>query len=146
MAGPAAQAEALTLEVLAGLPHVVLATEQEDRVIDGRVTDGGLERRVAWADDEALNEAVTDQGWSRTISLTTQDAVSALAVASRTDMVALAPRRLASALAEHYGLKLFEPPYQTTPSAIEALWRRDLSESAPIEWLRGCLRAAAAEL
>jgi DNA-binding transcriptional LysR family regulator len=143
---PAAQSDLLTLEVLAALPHVILATEQEDRVIDGRVTDGGLERRVAWADDEALNEAVSEQGWSRTISLTTQDALSGLAVASRTDMAALAPRRLASAFAEHYGLRLFEPPYTAPPSAIEALWRRDLSESAPIEWLRGCLRAAAAEL
>jgi DNA-binding transcriptional LysR family regulator len=142
---PAARSGKLTLEALAKLPHAILAGAEEDRMIDGRVSEGGLERRVAWADDGALEKALSGRV-TRTISLTTQDAISALAVASRTDMAALAPRRLASAFAEQYGLKLFEPPYRSPPSTIEAIWRRDLTESAPIDWLRGRLRAAAAEL
>ena len=143
---PAARSGRLTLEALSKLPHAILAGAEEDRMIDGRVSEGGLERRVAWADDGAIEKALADRDRSRTVSLTTQDAISALAVASRTDMAALAPRRLASAFAQQYGLKLFEPPYRSPPSAIEAIWRRDLTESAPIEWLRGRLRAAAAEL
>ena len=42
--------------------------------------------------------------------------------------------------------RLSEPPYTPPPIQIEALWRRDLSESPPLEWLKACLRAAAAEL
>jgi DNA-binding transcriptional LysR family regulator len=143
---PAAQSDRLTLETLAKLSHVVLAGAEEDRMIDGRVSEGGLERRVAWVDDGAIEKVFAERDWPRMVTLTTQDSISALAVASRTDMAALAPRRLASAFADKYRLKLFEPPYHAPPSAIEAIWRRDLTESAPIEWLRGRLQAAAADL
>ena len=143
---PAARAESLTLKALADIPHVILAGADEDRAIDGRVSEGGLERLVIWDDAAALDKALSERGWRRTIGLTTQDAVSALAIASRTDMAALAPRRLALTFAGPLGLKLFEPPYRSPPAPIEALWRHDLSQSPPIEWLRGRLREAAAQL
>jgi DNA-binding transcriptional LysR family regulator len=89
---------------------------------------------------------LASKGWRRTIGLTVQDAQSALAIVSRTDMAALVPRRLAVAFAAQYGLVLFDPPYVSSPIAIEALWRRDLSPSPPLQWLMRCLRTAAAEL
>jgi DNA-binding transcriptional LysR family regulator len=101
---------------------------------------------VIWDDAGALDQALSEGGWRRTIGLITQDAVSALAIASRSDMAALAPRRLALAFASQLGLRLFEPPYSAPPAQIDALWRRDLSQSPPIEWLRGRLRAAASQL
>jgi len=143
---PSGRGDNLTLKALADLPHVILATVDEDRAIDGRVSEGGLERLVIWDDAGALDKALSERGWRRTVGLTTQDAVSALTVASRTDMAALAPRRLALTFAGQLGLKLFEPPYPSPPAALEALWRHDLSQSASIEWLRGRLRAAAANL
>jgi DNA-binding transcriptional LysR family regulator len=143
---PACKSDSLTLKALADLAHVILAGADEDRAVDGRVSEGGLERLVIWDDAAALDKALTERGWPRTIGLTTQDAVSALAIASRTDMAALAPRRLALKFAGPLGLKLFEPPYTSRPAPIEALWRRDLSQSPPIDWLRGRLRAAAAQL
>ena len=143
---PAARADSLTLKALADIPHVILASADEDRAVDGRVSEGGLERLVIWDDAAALDKALSERGWRRTIGLTTQDAVSALAIASRTDMAALAPRRLALTFAGPLGLRLFEPPYRSPPAPIEALWRHDLSQSPPIEWLRGRLRAAAAQL
>lgn len=142
---PAAQAERLTLGALADLPQVIMAVAQ-DRAVDGRVTEGGLERWVIWDERGALDEALAKVGRTRAIALTVQDAQSALAVVSRTDMAALAPRRLATAFAQQLDLKLFEPPYNSPTIDIEALWRRDLGPSAPIEWLRGRLRAAAARL
>jgi DNA-binding transcriptional LysR family regulator len=142
---PAAAADRLTLEVLADLPQVIMATAQ-DRAIDGRLTEGGLERWVIWDDRGALDEALAGIGRSRVIAMTAQDAQSALAIVSRTDMVALAPRRLATACAQQYDLKLFEPPYRAAAVDIEALWRRDLGPSAAIDWLRSRLRAAAARL
>jgi DNA-binding transcriptional LysR family regulator len=142
---PAAEADRLTLEALADLPQVIMAVAQ-DRAIDGRLTEGGLERWVIWDDRGALDEALAAIGRERMIAVTAQDAQSALAIVSRTDMAALAPRRLATACAQQYGLKLFEPPYRSPAIGIEALWRRDQGPSAAIDWLRGRLRAAAARL
>jgi DNA-binding transcriptional LysR family regulator len=142
---PAAAAESLSLEALADLPQVIMAVGQ-DRAVDGRLTEGGLERWVIWDDRSALDDALAKIGRSRVVAITAQDAYSALAIVSRTDMVALAPRRLATACAQQYGLKLFEPPYRSRPTDIEVLWRRDLGPSAAIDWLRSRLRAAAARL
>ncbi len=143
---PAANDGPLTLRTLAGIPHVILASAREEQAVDGQVSGGGLERRVIWDDGGALDGALAREGLSRTIALTVQDAQSALAVARDTDMAALAPRRMAAAFAQAYGLVVFEPPYASPPIQIEALWRRDLTESRPLEWLKACLRAAAAEL
>jgi DNA-binding transcriptional LysR family regulator len=142
---PAASAERLTLEALADLPQVIISVAQ-DRAIDGRLTEGGLERWVIWDDRGALDEALAKIGRSRVIAMTAQDAQSALAIVSRTDMAALAPRRLATACAQQYDLKLFEPPYRSPAIDMEALWRRDLGPTAAIDWLRSRLRAAAARL
>ncbi|MBV9510854.1 MAG: LysR family transcriptional regulator [Caulobacteraceae bacterium] len=143
---PAASGNKLTLETLAGVPHIILASADEDRAVDGRIMEGGLERRVIWDDGGVLDEILARRGLSRSIGLVLQDALSALAAAGRTNMAALVPRRLAQALAGQYGLKLFEAPYASPPAVIEMLWRRDLTTSAPLEWLRGRLQAAAADL
>lgn len=143
---PAARENRLTLRALAAIPHVILASAREEQAVDGQVSGGGLERRVIWDDGGALDGALAREGLSRTIGLTVQDAQSALAIVRDTDMVALAPRRMAAAFAQAYGLVVFEPPYVSEPIQIEILWRRDLSESRPLEWLKACLRASAAEL
>ena len=101
---------------------------------------------MIWDDGGAFEGALAGRGLRRTIGLTVQDAQSALAIVSRSDMAALTPGRLARSLAGQYGLKLFDPPYASPPIAIDALWRSDLSEAPPLEWLRVQLRAAAAEL
>jgi len=75
-----------------------------------------------------------------------QDAHSALAIVSQSDMTALVPRRMARAFAAQYDLKLFEPPYSAEPMPLEALWRRDLSDSPSLDWLRGLLRSVASRL
>ena len=142
---PAAAAEHLSLKALADLPQVIMAVGQ-DRAIDGRITDGGLERWVIWDERGALEEALAKIGRSRTIAMTAQDPLSALAIVSRTDMAALVPRRLATAAAQQYDLKLFDPPYRSPSIDIEALWRRDLGPSPALDWLRSRLREAAARL
>jgi DNA-binding transcriptional LysR family regulator len=142
---PAAATERLTLETLADLPQVIMAVAQ-DRAVDGRITEGGLERWVIWDDRGALDEALARIGRSRAVALSVQDAQSALAIVSGADLAALAPRRLATAFAQQYDLKLFEPPYRSPTIDIEALWRRDLGPSPALDWLRSRLRAAAARL
>jgi DNA-binding transcriptional LysR family regulator len=142
---PAAAAETLTLEALADLPQVLMATA-EDHAVDGRIVEGGLERWVIWDDRGALDEVLAARGRARAIALTVPDAASALAIVSRTDMVALAPRRLATMLAQQHGLKLFDPPYPSRTAEIEMLWRRDLGPSPATDWLKGRLKEAAARL
>jgi len=143
---PAAQGPTLALETLAGLAHVITGTSEQTRAVEGRIYEKGLVRRVVWDDGGAFEGALAGRGLRRTIGLTVQDAQSALAIVSRSDMAALTPGRLARSLAGQYGLKLVDPPYASPPIAIDALWRSDLSEAPSLEWLRVQLRAAAAEL
>ncbi|HEY2662297.1 MAG TPA: LysR family transcriptional regulator [Caulobacteraceae bacterium] len=143
---PAARAGALTLEGLAATPHVIMASSEEDRAVDGRVIEGGVERRVIWDDRGEVDEVLARAGLRRTVALTVQDAHSALAIISRCDMAALVPRRQSATFAAQYGLKLFEAPYPSPPTQVEALWRREVGDTPPMAWLRRCLRAAAAEL
>jgi DNA-binding transcriptional LysR family regulator len=142
---PAAAGDHLSLETLASLPQVLMAGPQ-DRAIDGRIVEGGLERWVIWDDRGALDEALAGIGREKAVALTVQYAQSALAIVSRTDMAALAPRRLATAFAQQYGLKLFDPPYRSPVIHVEALWRKDSGPSPAIDWLRSRLRSAAARL
>jgi DNA-binding transcriptional LysR family regulator len=143
---PAAAAEQQTVEGLAALPHVIVATPEEGRAVEGRVSEGGIERWVVLDDRGAFEKALMASGATRTTGLTVQDAHSAMAIVSRSDMAALAARRMASAFAQLYGLKLFEPPYPAEPITLEALWRRDLSDSPALDWFRGRLRSAASRL
>lgn len=143
---PAARAGVLTLADLAATPHVIMASSEEDAAVDGRVTEAGLERRVFWDDRGDVDEVLARAGLRRTVALRVQDAHSALAIVSHCDMLAIVPQRLSTAFAAHYDLRLFEPPYASPQIQIEALWRREVGETSPMAWLRGCLRAAAAEL
>ncbi|QUD86615.1 LysR family transcriptional regulator [Phenylobacterium montanum] len=143
---PAARAGVLTLADIAATPHVLMSSSEEDVAVDGRVTETGLERRVFWDDRGEVDEVLARAGLRRTVALRVQDAHSALAIVSRCDMIAITPRRLSTTLAAHYDLRLFEAPYASPLIQIEALWRREVGETAPIAWLRGCLRAAAAQL
>lgn len=149
---PAVAGGGLTMEALASLAHVVTGSSEHAQALDGRILERGLERMVRWGDSGAFEGGpageggAVGEGWPRTVGLTVPDSQSALAIVGRTDMAALAPARLARALAGQYGLRLFEPPYATEPIAMEAIWRRDLSANPPLDWLRSQLRAAAAEL
>jgi len=143
---PAAAAVRQTVQSLAAIPHVIVATAEEDHAVDGRVSEGGVERRVILDDRGAFEAALNVSGGRRNIGLTVQDTHSALAIVSQSDMAALVPSRMARTFAAQYGLKLFEPPYPSEPIAMEALWRRDLSDSPSLGWLRERLRSAASRL
>jgi len=143
---PAARSGVLTLEALAATPHVVIVSGEDSEAVDGRVNEGGLERRVIWDDRETIDEVLARAGLRRKIGLAMPDPHGALAVVGLCDMAVLAPRRLLTAFAEHYQLKSLEPPYRAPPIPIEALWRRETGDSPPMAWLRGVIRAVAADL
>jgi DNA-binding transcriptional LysR family regulator len=143
---PAAWRE-LTLERLAGLPHLLIsATGEDEHAVAGYVVDHGLERLVMRSEVGLLQGALAARGLSRVVGLTTPHFSAALAVVSQSDMAAPLPRRLATAFAGAYRLKLFEPPYPSPAFEIMALWHREHGSDPAIQWLRNVVREVAAEL
>lgn len=143
---PAAWQE-LTLERLAELPHLLIsATGEDEHAVAGYVVDHGLERLVMRSEVGLLQGALAARGLSRIVGLTTPHFPAALAVVSRSDMAAPLPRRLATAFAGAYRLKVFEPPYPSPAFEIMALWHREHGSEPAILWLRGMVREVAAEL
>ena len=143
---PAAWRE-LTLERLAGLPHLLIsATGEDEHAVAGYVVDHGLERLVMRSEVGLLQGALAARGLSRVVGLTTPHFLAALAVVSQSDMAAPLPRRLATAFAGAYRLKLFEPPYPSPAFEIMALWHREHGSDPAIQWLRNVVREVAAEL
>ena len=143
---PAAWQE-LTLERLAGLSHLIIsATGEDEHAIAGYVVDHGLERMVMRSEVGLIQGALAARGLSRVVGLTTPHFFAALSVISHSDMAAPLPRRLATAFAGVYHLKLFEPPYASPPFEIMALWHREHGNEPAIVWLRDVVRQVAAEL
>jgi len=130
----------LTLKRLARLPHLIVAPGEDDEALGGIVVEHGLERLVIRDDADALD------GAQRTVSLTIPNGLVAPIIVGGSDIAALLPRRLAMAYADRYRLKLFEPPYESPPFDIMALWHRRLGDQPALTWLRGLFRSVAAEL
>ena len=131
----------LTLEALSELPLLVLAIG-EHRVGDVRV---GLERQVMIDDGGAWERALGGRTARRRVAVTADDTYAALAMLADTDLVGLVPRRVAAGWGGR-GLKLFDPPYESLPLAVEALWREDRGANPAVAWLLGLIRDAAREL
>ena len=113
------------------------ATEsQNDRA--GR----GIERVAIW-DDLSSDASPLGPNARQRIKMVVDNAHAALAIVGQTDMAALAPRRLAEALGESHGLKLFDMAPEGRPVArFESIWRADQSNHPALGWLRRILREA----
>lgn len=132
---PAAQ-QPLTLERLADLQHVVRAvTDENTEALDGVIIERGLERRVAQDGDSALTNALAAIGRRRQVRLTVPNTHTALAVVGETDLAALVPWRLGIALADHYRLRLMEPPYPGPEAQLSAVWHLQHGTSPALKWL-----------
>jgi DNA-binding transcriptional LysR family regulator len=143
---PAAR-DGLTLERLAELPHLVIASTGEDEhAIEGYVDDHGLERLVTRNDAGILQGTLAAHGLRRNVAVTTPHYLAALAAVSRSDIAALLPRRVAAAFMSHYRLVLFEPPYAAPSFDMMTLWYRQHGDRPAVIWLRQLLRRVADEL
>jgi DNA-binding transcriptional LysR family regulator len=106
----------------------------------------GLALRSSWEDFGALDQALAAAGLTRRIAVTVPDTSTALAVASRSEMATLAPRRLAGPWAEAGLLKLIAPPYPSPPVDIGLMFLRNRLQEPPIAWLRGLIQDVVREL
>jgi DNA-binding transcriptional LysR family regulator len=133
------------LETLASVPHIVIA-----RPIPG-VLEGGADRRAfisraSWEDAGAFEAALAGHGLTRRVGATVPDNYTALAMAARTDMATLVPRRLALLSAQGGRVKIVDPPYDSPTVDIGLLYLKDRVADPPIAWLREQIRAVAAAL
>jgi DNA-binding transcriptional LysR family regulator len=140
-AGHPAAGRPLTVEALAALPHLLVATVDAADTIQGSVIEQGVERRVAI--DDHVEDEFASRGLTRTVALTLPDMHSALAIVARSDMVTAAPRGMVQVFGGALGLTAMEPPYPNPPRDIVALWRKD-NDGPALQWLRGLLREAGA--
>lgn len=140
---PLSEMAVVDLEALVSVPHVVIGGRT---VRDDAPQARGLVTRASWEDAGALDVALAARGLRRRIGVTVPDTYSAIAVASRSDMAALIPRRLALLSSQSGRVKLIEPPYPSPNVDVSLLFLRDRLDDPAIAWMRDQIRSVAAEL
>jgi DNA-binding transcriptional LysR family regulator len=131
----------LTLERLAGEPHLIISATGSIADMDTVFLDNGLERRVIWDDDGAYLGAMSRAGRMQVTGMTAPDSITALAIAAETDILALAPMRMAQHFGPAFSLVIKPPPYEARPIDICALWRRDQGGHPAVGWLIDLLQS-----
>lgn len=133
------------LAALVSTPHVAIS-----RSLPGQANDDGERRdfvsRASWEDAGAFTSALATAGLTRRVGVTVPDTYSALAVAMRSDMATLIPRRLALLSAQGGRVKLIDPPYESPTVDVTLLYLKERLAEPAIAWMRDTIRAAAASL
>ena len=133
---------AFTVEALAELEHVAIDYPRPEMTPEDR----RLRRRTTLGDRGAFDQELMRRGLVRRVGVVVPDSYTALAVAARSDMAALAPRRLAERAAQRGLLQLLEPPYESPPVEIGVLQMRDRAGDPAQSWLMQFLEESAADL
>lgn len=137
---PLTQRNAVDLEALAAVPHAVISRTP---VGDEREARRGVLTQASWEDAGAFEAALATEGLRRRVGVTVPDTYSALAVASRSDMATLVPRRLALLSAQSGRLALIEPPYPSPPVEVTLLYLQERLNEPAIGWMRDTMRSVA---
>jgi len=140
---PLAQRASVDLEALAAVPHAVISRSP---VGEDAETRRAVVTQASWEDAGAFEAALAGRGLRRRVGVTVPDTYSALAVASRSDMATLAPRRLALLSAQSGRLALIEPPYPSPPVEVTLLYLRERLNEPAVAWMRDLIRSVAATL
>ena len=142
---PLTERNEVDLEALVSVPHVAIS-----KSLPGLIDDGTERRafvsRSSWEDSGALAAALAAARLSRRVGVTVPDTYSALVIASRSDMAALIPRRLALLSAQNGRVKLIEPPYESPTVDVTLLYLKERLAEPAVAWMRDLIRAAAASL
>ncbi len=142
---PVFQGPRIDLATLVSVPHVVIVRSPSGLVGDS-VERRGLVSRASWEDAGAFEAAMAAHGLTRRIGLSVPDTFTALAVASRTDMATLIPRRLALISAQGGRVQLIDPPYDSPTVDVSLLYVRERLAEPAMAWMRDLVRDVAAGL
>jgi DNA-binding transcriptional LysR family regulator len=121
-----------TLEAIVAAPHVVVATSRP------AAAPSAVLLQSSWEDAGAVDAELARLGLRRRVRVTTPDFCSARAIVMSSDMVGLAPCRLALAWGQRDGLRVM----QTQPGLwadVSLLYRKDRLAEPPVAWLRSVL-------
>jgi DNA-binding transcriptional LysR family regulator len=142
---PLTRRDPVDLEALVSVPHVAIS-----RSLPGLIDDGTERRafvsRASWEDFGAFGAALAAAGLTRRVGVTVPDTYSALAVATRSDMATLIPRRLALLSAQSGRVKLIDPPYDSPTVDVTLVFLRERLAEPAVAWMRDLIRTAAASL
>ena len=116
----------LTLDAYTACPHAIMAPD-------------GAARN--WVD-----EILADLGRRRSVQHTIPHFMAIPPIIAGTNLITTTPRRIAEHLGKGDGLRAHELPFPVPPHRIVQAWRRRLDRSPAHRWLRGEVRAAAAEV
>jgi DNA-binding transcriptional LysR family regulator len=140
--GPLARLDHVDLAALVSVPHVVISPGLPG--VDEGAERRGLVTRPSWEDAGAFEAALASQGLRRRIGVTVPDTYSAMAVAARSDMATLVPRRLAQSGSGR--LKLIEPPYPSPTVDMILLYVKERLAEPAIAWMRELILATGAAI
>ena len=139
---PAVQGSEVNQKALQKLPLAVLTPTDE-----GLESERGarlIERRVIW-EELASDQTTLGRDARNRVRVVVDNAHAVLAIVSASDLVAVAPRRLAQSRCEPLGLKLAEATGLGPGAAVDAIWRTDQMSHPALTWLRTKLAEAALE-
>ena len=142
---PLAGAAEVDLEALASVPHAVISRAAPG-FGDDRAERRSLITQASWEDAGAFEAALAARGLTRRVGVRVPDTYSALSIASRSDMAALIPRRLALISAQSGRIQLIEPPYPSPAVEVTLLYLNERMNEPAVSWMRDLIRAVAAEL
>ena len=93
-----------------------------------------------------LDAVLAAHGIARRMALTTPHFTAALATVARTDLVTTLSRAFAQPFAPHFDLRLTDPPFEQTELEMTMIWNGQRGADPFLDWFRGVIRDAAAEV
>jgi DNA-binding transcriptional LysR family regulator len=137
---PAVQGGEVNQKALQKLPLAVLTPTDEG--VDAERANRLIERRVLW-EELASDQTPLGRDARARVRVVVDNAHAVLAIVGASDLVAVAPRRLAQSRCEPLGLKLVEATGLGPGASIDAVWRTDQMSHPALTWLRQKLAEAA---
>ena len=133
----------LTLERLRDAPHILVSSFEDPFDAEAAPGGPGLKYRRGWDRQESQPSELARRAPARKIAVTVPDSVSALAIAARSDMAALVPRRLALSKGAEGRVTILSPVQPPFILDIGAVFREDRLTDPAAAWLSGILAEAA---
>jgi DNA-binding transcriptional LysR family regulator len=136
----------LTAERLMAAQHILVAGSEDPFDADAGPIGPGLKFRQVWDRQESQAGELIRRPAARKVAVVTPDSISALAIASRSDMAALVPRRLALSAGAAGRVTILPPLQAAATLEIGAIFREDRLSDPAVAWLSQILLDSAASL
>lgn len=137
----------MTIDRLATLSIVVVSLGgEQDGAIRGFISERGLARRSEMYDRAAFECAFALPDVAPRIAVSLPHFLALPALLAESQLAAIVPRPLATALARSHPISIHELPYATSRLHVDALWHERNENDASHNWLHRQLGQATAHL